>query len=121
MEFKKWFEKENFDAFQNNGDFYELVENVVSSSALGEWAWQTIKERLEKDKKNINVDHYHKRYWEIAVACLGEKEIENRLKEVNVMGIKEFKEDLKKATNENEKEVDKCGAELRKGMQFDKI
>ena len=37
------------------------------------------------------------------------------------MGIKEFKEDLKKATNENEKEVDKGGAELRKGMQFDKI
>jgi len=37
------------------------------------------------------------------------------------MGLKEFVEDLKNATKETEKEVDKSGTELRKGIQFNKI
>ena len=37
------------------------------------------------------------------------------------MGMKEFVEDLKNATNKTEKEVDKSGTELRKGIQFNKI
>ena len=53
---------------------------VVLVKDLGEWALNDIIARLELDKKNPKVDHYHKKYWEIAVACLGEQEVKKRLK-----------------------------------------
>jgi len=37
------------------------------------------------------------------------------------MGMQEFEEDLEKATEKTEKEVNKSGATLKKNMQFDKI
>lgn len=82
----------------------------ISVQALGEWAWKFILEDIKQiDMPNQakkegwvfdfpNVDAYYAQemalnqialHWEIAVACLGEKEIKKRLKflqEENVNG-----------------------------------
>jgi hypothetical protein len=90
--FEEFLKKKSIDAIFGHVDL-----NVVSTEDLGEWAWQKIKDGIEffmseydftpkswvddfrQEKHNAEMD-FNFELFEIAVGCLGKKEIEKRLK-----------------------------------------
>ena len=58
-------------------------EEYYSKKALGEWAWEELK-KLELVCENVRKCRIHEYNLlkEIAIACLGEKEIKKRLSEL---------------------------------------
>ena len=109
MDFKDWL-KENLLWCENGDKRWKsekrkdllpiMVGGWLSVHALGEWAWQCLKECEEiecyfdqldsNDNYKVNLesieefaDHgdFINIHWEIAIACLGEKEVIRRLEE----------------------------------------
>jgi len=89
MEFEKWLEKHQVDSWECNSGIGGN-EAHISIKALGEWAYLQIKNTLKSRymPKFDSIDFYLSladdegtiQYYEIAVACLGKKEILKRMK-----------------------------------------
>ena len=105
MEFKELLEKKKYKYGNDEQPMLSMPE-VIMLSDLGEWAWNEIAEDYNYEKKEIKkargteieddaiVAFYD--FWdrgetqllkEIAVACLGKKEIEKRLMKLEAKNV----------------------------------
>jgi len=89
----------SFEEFLNSKDtkrYHTEKGRFVSVEDLGEWAWQEWKKYSKtfyfdwifsknKETKNLGNSLFKRNnlLWQIAIACLGKKEIEKRLKELS--------------------------------------
>lgn len=92
-DFGKWLKEAKFKKIKKLGKNGELkpVSNlptyVVSVRALGEWAWGEYESIINPKQVSGSLGDFfwgnEELYEEIAVACLGKKEIKKRLKKIN--------------------------------------
>ncbi len=94
MNFKEFLEEKEYRIFNST----LKTQPAVLTKDLGEWAWnncysiveeykeffeeEPTVEKIEKTLETEDVPHNDIQIWDIAVSCLGEKEIKKRLKEM---------------------------------------
>ena len=92
-DFVEWLKENRFDCEHNyiytieewdfEDNYCEDGENL-KVSALGDWAWKEVEGFFLTNNLGYELESFkepYKFYLKIAVACLGEKEVEKRLKQ----------------------------------------